>query len=85
MSQVYYEAFSMHFSFNSHKYPESGMVLVLEILERSKGQLKWGNRGEFEVGTIYEIVGRVENVKPIQASNSGELFTKSLPRPQDIT
>lgn len=71
MSQVYYEAFPMHFSFNSHKYPESGMVLVLEILERNKGQLKWVNRGEFEVGTIYEIVGRIENVKPIRLAIVG--------------
>lgn len=65
MDQVHYEAFSMHFSFNSHKHPKSGMVVVSGILEGNKGQLNWGDGGESDAGTIYETVGRVKDAKPL--------------------
>lgn len=52
MSQVHDGAFSMHFSFNPHKCPESGVITASEILEGNKGQLKWCDGGEFDGGYL---------------------------------
>lgn len=52
MNQVHDGTFSMHFSFNPHKCPESGVITASEILEGNKGQLKWGDGGEFDGGYL---------------------------------
>ena len=48
------------------------MVIVSGILEENKGQLEQGDWGELDEGTIYETVGKFKDVKPLQASSSGE-------------
>lgn len=65
MHQVHYEAFSMHFSFNSHKYPESGMAIISGILEGEQRAAQWGDGGESGAGTVYETVSRVKDAKPL--------------------